>query len=190
MANTESTGRKIPLWAMAAAAILALPAIAMQFTDDVNWTAFDFILLGALMFGAGGAWELLTRKSASVSYRLGAAVALGTALLLIVANGAVGFIGGEGNDANLLYPGVVAVAVTAALLARFRAVGMAGAMAAAAVAQFIAPLIAIEARLAPPGEVISYDVMGLTVLFGGLWLLASFLFARAARAQASDGAGA
>lgn len=185
MANTAKAGRKIPLWAMAAVAILAIPAIAMQVTDEVNWTAFDFVFLGALLFAAGGAYELLARKSASVAYRFGAAVALGTALLLIVSNGAVGLIGGEGEGANLLYVGVVAVAVSAALLARFRAAGMAGAMAAAAGAQVLAPLIALMAGLAPAALVLSLEVAALTAFFAGLWLLSAFLFVRAARSKAA-----
>ena len=184
MAKTENAGRKIPLWVVAVAAILALPAIAMQFTEEVNWTAFDFILLGALLFAAGGAYELLARKSASMSYRLGAAVALGTAILLIVANGALGLIGGEAEDANMLYLGVVALAVAAALLARFRAGGMAGAMAAAAGAQVLVPAIALMAGLAPAALVLSLEVAALTAFFAGLWLLSAWFFRRAAPIRA------
>lgn len=43
-------------------AILLIPLIAMQFTDEVNWTALDFIVAGSLLFVTGLAFELTIRK--------------------------------------------------------------------------------------------------------------------------------
>lgn len=77
------------MWAVIAA-ILLLPLVAMQFTDEVNWTAFDFVAAGVLLVGAGLAWEVATRLVSSRSGRL----LIGALLLLIVAliwaQGAVG----------------------------------------------------------------------------------------------------
>jgi hypothetical protein len=36
------------------AIILMIPLIAMQFTDEVNWSPFDFAAAAALLFGAAG----------------------------------------------------------------------------------------------------------------------------------------
>lgn len=47
-------------WGFAAAALLA-PAIAMQFTTEVNWTASDFVTVATMFLVAGGAIELSVR---------------------------------------------------------------------------------------------------------------------------------
>ncbi|RYY32003.1 MAG: hypothetical protein EOP59_19865, partial [Sphingomonadales bacterium] len=45
------------------AALMLTPAVAMQFTDEVNWTVGDF-LFAALMFGSVGlAIELTVRAN-------------------------------------------------------------------------------------------------------------------------------
>jgi hypothetical protein len=113
-----------------------LPLIVMQLAPGagVNWTLGDFIF-AIMMFGAVGlAFELATRISTSWWYRGGAALGLAAGFLLIWANLAVGYIGSEDNPYNLLFFGVVAIALAGALLARFRARGMALAMLAAAIA--------------------------------------------------------
>ncbi|MCC2589607.1 hypothetical protein [Chryseobacterium sp. MFBS3-17] len=33
-----------------AAAVLAVPFVAMQFTDEVQWTGVDFLVMGTLLF--------------------------------------------------------------------------------------------------------------------------------------------
>lgn len=42
--------------------ILSLPAIAMQFTSEVDWSLFDFIVMGTLLFGMGSIFILAARK--------------------------------------------------------------------------------------------------------------------------------
>jgi hypothetical protein len=46
----------------AIAGLLALPAIAMQFTREVNWTAGDFLFAGVVLVGAGMLYELAAWK--------------------------------------------------------------------------------------------------------------------------------
>src|SRR5688572_13882947 len=87
-------------WAVAAL-ILLLPLIAMQFTDEVDWSMFDFAFAAVLLGGLGLGLELAVRKTDNAAYRLAAAVALAAAFLLVWVNGAVGIIGSEQDDANL-----------------------------------------------------------------------------------------
>ncbi len=61
-------------------------------------------------------------------------VALATAVILMWVNGAVGVIGSENNDANLMYFGVLAVGIIGAVIARFQPRGMALALFATALA--------------------------------------------------------
>jgi hypothetical protein len=42
--------------------ILALPLIAMQFTDEVDWSLLDFIVMGLMLFSLGVAYEVLKAK--------------------------------------------------------------------------------------------------------------------------------
>ena len=134
---------------LGAAALLAAPAIAMQFTHEVRWTWFDFAFLGALLAGVGGAFEWLAGRSASLAYRGGVALILLAAFLLIVVNGAVGIIGDEDNPANLMFGGVLAVAAIGAAVARFRPAGMARAMVAAGIAEVLVAGIALGFSLVP-----------------------------------------
>ena len=79
---------RITAWAIAAL-LLLLPLFAMQFTDEVDWTAFDFVFMGVLLGGVGLALELVVRKTRNAAYRTAAGVALATSFLLIWINGAV-----------------------------------------------------------------------------------------------------
>ena len=155
--------------------LLLLPAVAMQYTDEVNWTAGDFIFATILFGSVGLAFELIVRTSDSLSYRFGAALAVFGAFLTVWANGAVGMIGDEDNPYNFVFFGVLFIALIGAVLARFRPAGMMWAMAVTAAAQVAAGAFGLGTD--PRGAVFS---MG----FGGLWLLAAALFWNSARERA------
>ncbi len=178
----DSEGRGWSAWRIAGWSIpvllLMLPAVAMQFTSEVNWTASDFIF-AALLFGIVGlAFELIVRTSDSLAYRFGAGLAVVTAFLTVWVNGAVGMIGSEDNPYNLAFGGVLFIALLGAVLARFRAGGMARAMAVAAVAQVVAG--AVGMTIDPRGAVFSIG-------FGALWMLSAALFWNSAGEQAAKG---
>ncbi len=70
--------------------LLLLPLVAMQLTSEVDWTAFDFAVAAALLGSAGAATEAAMRFISTPWKRTAALLAVGTATLLIWANGAVG----------------------------------------------------------------------------------------------------
>src|SRR3990170_8043196 len=158
--------------------LLLIPAVAMQFTSEVDWSVSDFIF-AALLFGIVGlAFELIVRASDSLAYRFGAGLAVVSAFLTIWVNGAVGMIGSEDNPYNLAFGGVLFIALIGSVLARFRAAGMARAMAVAAVAQVAAG--AVGMTIDPRGAVFSIG-------FGALWILSAALFWNSASEQAAKG---
>lgn len=171
--------RRVPWRLLAwgsAAALLLLPLLAMQFTDEVDWDLADFLVAGALLGGVGLTYELAARMTGNRAYRAGVAVALAAALVLTWMNLAVGIIGSEDNPANLMYGGVLAVGMAGAIIARFRPQGMARALLATALAQVLVGVIALVAGLGFTGPI--------TLIFAAWWLLSARLFRTAARQQA------
>lgn len=75
------------------AAILMIPFIAMQFTDEVNWKLFDFILMGSLLFLVGLVLDLVMRKVKKLPYRVAISVIIVLTFILIWAELAVGIFG-------------------------------------------------------------------------------------------------
>ena len=73
--------------------ILLLPLLAMQFTHEVDWTLFDFLVAGALLLGACLAFELLARRVTTRTHRVIGGIAIAAILLLVWAELAVGVFG-------------------------------------------------------------------------------------------------
>jgi hypothetical protein len=163
---------------VAVAFILLLPFLAMQFTDEVVWDLADFVVAGALLFGTGLTYELVSRKGGNIAYRVAVGVALAAALLLVWMNLAVGLIGSEDNPANLMYGGVLAVGIIGALIARFQSYGMARALFATALAQALVAVIAVIAGLGSPwsGPI---EILLLNGFFVALFVGSALLFRRA-----------
>jgi hypothetical protein len=189
MADINEQGRgqrtsrlRIFAWA-GAGALMLLPLVAMQFTDEVKWDGADFAFLGVLLLGVGGTYELLARKSGSTAYRAAVGIALVSAFLLIWINAAVGIIGSENNDANLMFGGVLAVGVIGAVIARFQPAGMARDLFATALAQVVVALIALIGGAGAGAPKWPFDLLVLTGFFAALWLTSALLFRRAAREQ-------
>ena len=73
--------------------LLLIPLIAMQFTNEVNWTLFDFIVAGVLLLGAGLIFDLVIRTTKNIKYQIPISVAVLIILLLVWAELAVGIFG-------------------------------------------------------------------------------------------------
>jgi hypothetical protein len=164
--------------ALATAFLLLIPLVAMQFTKEVVWTLADFAIAGGLLFGTGLTYAVVSRMGSNGSYRLAVGVAVAAGLLLIWGNLAVGFIGSEDNPANLLFGAVPVVAFVGALVARFRPLGMARVMFAAALTQFAVPLVA-AAIWRPEVNLGMLYVLVLNTVFAGIWVTSGWLFRRA-----------
>jgi hypothetical protein len=154
--------------------LLLLPLVAMQFTEEVNWDETDFIVMGALIGAVGLGIEYFVRTSTSLAYRFGAAVALLAVLLTIWVNLAVGMIGSEDNPYNLLFGGVILLAIFGASILRFSPCGMAGVMLVAGIVQ-----IAVSAAG------LSLDWRGgvFSLFFALPWWVSAGLFRLSARSE-------
>ena len=113
-------------------------------------------------------------------YRSAAGVALATAIVLLWVNGAVGVIGSENNDANLMYFGVLGVGIIGAVIARFQPRGMALALFATATAQALVTLVAIVGGLGFPASG-PLELFFLNGFFIALWVVSGWLYRAAAR---------
>lgn len=86
--NTRLTGILLT-----ATTLLLIPFIAMQFTNEVNWSLFDFIVAGVLLFGTGLVCEFVLRTVTKKGYRIALCAVILVALALIWIELAVGIFG-------------------------------------------------------------------------------------------------
>ncbi len=75
------------------ALLLLIPLIAMQFTNEVQWTLSDFVLMGILLTGTGLLLNLAIRKIRATTTRFLVGGAILLTFLLIWAELAVGIFG-------------------------------------------------------------------------------------------------
>ena len=73
--------------------LLSIPLVAMQFTNEVDWSAFDFAIAGVLLLGTGLACELVLRKVKKTDHRIAICAVILIALFIIWAELAVGIFG-------------------------------------------------------------------------------------------------
>lgn len=108
------------------------------------------------------------------AYRFAMSVALAAACILVWLSLGVGIIGKDGDPANLMYFGVLAVGIVGALAARFRAHGMALALFAMALAQALVAAIALIAGLglpwSGPAEIVLLNAFFVAMFGGSGWL--------------------
>lgn len=78
---------------IAVALLLLVPLIAMQFTNEVTWSPFDFVVAAVLLLGAGLACEIALRVVKKTQHRIIACAAILMLLFVVWAELAVGLIG-------------------------------------------------------------------------------------------------
>lgn len=85
------TSKSIFIVALTTFFLLLTPLVAMQFTNQVNWNLFDFLIAGVLLFGTGISFlYLLSNTSTSKKYKLIMGLLILAVLLLVWAELAVG----------------------------------------------------------------------------------------------------
>jgi hypothetical protein len=137
-----------------------------------------------LLLGVGIPAVLTVRRTGNTAYRTGVGVTLVACFILLWLGAGVGIIGPDGDPANLMYLGVIFTGAIGALLARFRAAGMALGLFAMAIAQVVVTVIAIVARLGYP-ESGPFELVLLNGFFVALFVIAGGLFRRAAEGSPS-----
>lgn len=117
--------------------------------------------------------------------RLALATTFGTAILLMWVIGAVGLIGAEGNPADRMYAGVIAIAAVGAVITRLRPGGMARVLVATAFAQALVAAIALVRGEHHAAVTSIPEIVLSNGFFVALWLGAAWLFRSAARERRS-----
>ena len=80
---------RVPVW-IGAAGLLLLPLVAMQFTDVVNWTSFDFAVFGGLLLAALTAFEIVLACLRRPAWRIAGILAVMVGFLVAWVELAVG----------------------------------------------------------------------------------------------------
>ena len=176
MDNKVKFYQSIPAVALGTALLLMVPLVAMQFTDEVDWSVIDFIIAGALLFGTGTLFVLVVRASENIIYKCAMALAIGATFLMIWANLAVGLIGSGPNVGNLMYIGVIAILIIGIYLSHFRPAGLERAMFMTALALVLLTAIALIAGLHnyPQSSVI--EILGVNLFFITPYVISGLLF--------------
>ncbi len=89
----NSQNKRLTIILISAASLLLIPFIAMQFTNEVGWSAFDFIIMGVLLVGTGLFFELILRKVKVIWSRVILFAVVLAIFFLIWAELAVGIFG-------------------------------------------------------------------------------------------------
>jgi bacteriorhodopsin len=91
--NTLGQSKSILSILLAAAVILMVPLVAMQFTDHVNWGWFDFAAAGALLSASGLVFLLATRWARDIDHKVAIGAVVAVALLIVWVELAAGIFG-------------------------------------------------------------------------------------------------
>lgn len=158
-------------------ALLMLPALAMQMTGEVNWTASDFVFAAILLGFVGTVVELAARFARPGAPRIGYILAGFTAFFTFWSNAAVGIIGDE-DSVNVFFFLLVVAALFAGMIFRFRPNAMRWIAAMLAIAQYVVGIAALSMM---PGHAVEW---GFLTIFALLWLTAAWCFNRAVVAPA------
>jgi len=126
--TNDGGGRRRSLWkspAIITALILLILLLCNHFVDGWNWPLRAFVMVGALIFGIGFTYELITRNRHAIAYRATVGIAFTAGFLIVWGN----FVQMAAvTPAAAMYFGVPIVGLIGAAVARLRPNGMARAL--------------------------------------------------------------
>ena len=172
--------------ALVTVAILIIPLIAMQFSNEVDWSPTDFIGMGALIFTIGFLYVLTTRFMSNIVYKVAIAAALGSTFLMIWTNLAVGLIGGGPHWGNFMYMGVILVGIIGTALSRFTPAGMERTMYAMSFTFVVIATIALITNMQELPQSSVVEIIGVNGFFTILFAVAGLLFRYVALEQSKQ----
>lgn len=91
--KTKRKNKRLIIILLIVLSLLLIPLIAMQFTTEVNWSLFDFIVMGILLLSVGLLFELVFRKIHKTGSRIAIIILILIAFLLTWGELAVGIFG-------------------------------------------------------------------------------------------------
>ncbi len=141
-----------------------------QFVDTLAQT-------GCLLLGIGIAADLSSKLTGRAAYRTAFLLAVVSVLLLGWVTAAVGIVGSDNNDSNLMYGAVIVVAVIGVLLARFRSRGMSRALYSTALAQVMVTAVALAPGLNLPFSW-AFEIVTINGFFIAMFLGSAALFSK------------
>jgi hypothetical protein len=163
--------------------VLLLPLMGNLLVDGFNWSPFDFVIFGGVLFAAAATFDVVSRIGTTLAYRAAVAIACVAGFLSFWVNGAVGVIGDD-DAANLLLVVVpFCLALVGAAMSQLQPRGMSRTLFAMAAAQATIPVIAlawVPVDKYSPGVA---PVMLLNLFWVAMWLTAGMLFRSASRQQ-------
>lgn len=186
----DGRGRRRSLWkspALIAALSVTLLLLASHFVDGWNWPPGAFGVVGALIFGIGFTYELVTRNRDAIAYRAGVGIAFAAAFLLTWGN----FVQmADVTPAAAMYFGVPVVGIIGAAVARLRPNAMARALFVTALAQALVLATALILLINRSPQISSWtppELRGLggNALFSVLFAGSALLFRRAGRGESA-----
>ena len=93
MTSVATPNKRLIAIVLTVAFLLLVPLIAMQFSNEVNWTLFDFVVAGSLLLGTGLMCELVLRTVKKRPYRLAICIVMLAICFLVWIELAVGIFG-------------------------------------------------------------------------------------------------
>jgi len=176
MKKQKSLYRSIFWVAVITLLILSVPLVAMRFTDEVNWSLTDFIIMGSLIFSTGLSYVMLTRSSSNTISRIAFAMAIASTFLIVWVNLAVGLIGSGPNAANLMYAGIVAIVIIGTFISRLTTKGMEWVMFTATIALVLFAAIQLLTKMNEyPGSSVT-EIIAVNGFFAILFGISGLLF--------------
>jgi len=154
--------------------------VGLTLAGKLDWGVMDFVFVTVILFGGLGAYRFVSGRGQGRTFHLAVAMSLATALSMIWVTLAVGIIGSEDNQANIMYVVVLGIGLLGSIIARFRAPGMKWTMVWVTIAQFAVTILAYTIWK-PETEEHVFSTVILNLCYVMLFLSSAVLFHRASR---------